>query len=45
MTLTADPSLTIFVYTAEASTKSEEALYLLGSWTATPDASRSRDGV
>lgn len=35
MTLTGDPGLTMFAYTAEAGSKSEEALNLLGSWTAT----------
>ncbi|HTZ05777.1 MAG TPA: helix-turn-helix transcriptional regulator [Gaiellaceae bacterium] len=33
----ADPGLTMFVYTAEPGTKSEEALRLLGSWAATAD--------
>jgi transcriptional regulator with XRE-family HTH domain len=37
MSLTADPSLTMFVYTAEPGSRSEEALNLLGSWTATLD--------
>lgn len=37
MELVADPGLTIFVYTAEAGSKSQEALDLLASWTATPD--------
>jgi hypothetical protein len=36
MTLTADSELTMFAYTAEPGTKSEEALNLLGSWTAAP---------
>jgi transcriptional regulator with XRE-family HTH domain len=35
--LVADPGLTMFVYTAEPGSKSEEALNLLGSWTATLD--------
>ena len=35
MELVADPGLTMFVYTAEPGSKSEEALNLLGSWTAT----------
>jgi transcriptional regulator with XRE-family HTH domain len=35
--LTADPDLTMFVYTAEPGSKSEQALNLLASWTATPD--------
>ena len=33
----ADPGLTMFVYTAEPGSKSEEALNLLGSWSATPE--------
>jgi hypothetical protein len=37
MELMADPGLTMFVYTAEPGSKSEEALNLLASWTATPD--------
>jgi hypothetical protein len=37
MDLAADPGLTIFTYTAEPGSKSEEALNLLGSWAATPD--------
>jgi transcriptional regulator with XRE-family HTH domain len=37
MEIVADPGLTMFVYTAEPSSKSEEALNLLASWTATPD--------
>lgn len=37
MTLIADPELTMFVFTAEVGSKSEEALNLLASWTATPD--------
>jgi transcriptional regulator with XRE-family HTH domain len=37
MELVADPGLTLFVYTAEPGSKSEEALNLLGSWTATLD--------
>ena len=37
MELAADPGLTMFVYTAEPGSKSEEALNLLASWTATPD--------
>ena len=36
MELAADPGLTMFVYTAEPGSKSEQALSLLGSWTATP---------
>ena len=36
MELTADPGLTMFVYTAEPGSKSAQALSLLASWTATP---------
>jgi transcriptional regulator with XRE-family HTH domain len=36
MELVADPGLTMFVYTAEPGSKSEQALSLLASWTATP---------
>jgi hypothetical protein len=34
MELVADPGLTMFVYTAEPGSRSEEALSLLASWTA-----------
>ena len=37
MELSADPGLTMFVYTAEVGSKSEEALNLLASWAATLD--------
>ncbi len=37
MELAADAGLLMFVYTADAGSKSEEALNLLASWTATPD--------
>jgi transcriptional regulator with XRE-family HTH domain len=37
MELVADPGLTMWIYTAEPGSRSEEALNLLGSWTATPD--------
>jgi transcriptional regulator with XRE-family HTH domain len=37
MELVAEPGLTMTVYTAEPGSKSEEALHLLASWTATPD--------
>ena len=37
MELLADPGLTMFVYTAEPGSKSEQALNLLASWAATPD--------
>jgi transcriptional regulator with XRE-family HTH domain len=36
MTLAAVPDLVLFAFTAEAGSKSEEALNLLASWTATP---------
>jgi transcriptional regulator with XRE-family HTH domain len=35
--LAADPGLTLFTYTAEPGSRSEEALKLLGSWAATVD--------
>ena len=37
MELVADPGLSMFVYTAEPGSRSEQALNLLASWTATPD--------
>jgi transcriptional regulator with XRE-family HTH domain len=37
MELAADPGLTMFVYTAEPGSTSEEALNVLASWAATPD--------
>ena len=37
MPLSADEGLLMFVYTAEIGSKSDEALNLLASWTATPD--------
>jgi transcriptional regulator with XRE-family HTH domain len=37
MTLAADPGLVLFAFTAEVGSRSDEALKLLGSWTATPD--------
>jgi transcriptional regulator with XRE-family HTH domain len=37
MELVADPGLTLFVYTAEPGSKSEQGLNLLASWAATPD--------
>jgi MmyB-like transcription regulator ligand binding domain len=37
MTLVGDSGLTMFAYTAEVGSKSEEALSLLASWTATLD--------
>jgi len=43
MELPADPGLTIFAYTAEPGSKSEEALNLLGSWAATLDKAETAD--
>jgi hypothetical protein len=37
MELVADPGLTMFVYTVEPGSRSEQALNLLASWAATPD--------
>ena len=46
MQLTADTGLTMAAYTAEPGSKSEEALNLLASWTATPDqAASAHDGL
>ena len=39
--LAADPGLTIFTYTAEPGSRSEDALKLLGSWAATVDPAES----
>jgi len=39
--LAADPGLTIFTYTAEPGSRSEEGLKLLGSWAATLDPAES----
>ena len=36
--LAADPGLTMFTYTAEPGSRSDDALKLLGSWAATADA-------
>jgi transcriptional regulator with XRE-family HTH domain len=41
MTLVANPDLTMFAFTAAPGSKSEEALNLLASWTATPDEAGS----
>jgi MmyB-like transcription regulator ligand binding domain len=41
MELTADAGLTMFAYTPEAASKSEEALNLLASWAATLDQAES----
>jgi transcriptional regulator with XRE-family HTH domain len=37
MEVVADPGLTMFIYTAEPGSRSEQALNLLASWAATPD--------
>ncbi len=39
--LPADHGLTIFTYTAEPGSRSDEALKLLGSWAATADSAES----
>jgi hypothetical protein len=39
--LLADHGLTMFTYTAEPGSRSEETLKLLGSWTATADRAES----
>jgi len=36
MKLVADPDLTMFIYTPEPGSRSEQALNLLASWSATP---------
>jgi transcriptional regulator with XRE-family HTH domain len=41
--LVADPGLTMFVYTTEVGSKSEEAMNLLASWAATPEEETSAD--
>jgi transcriptional regulator with XRE-family HTH domain len=43
MQLVADAELTIFVYTAEAGSRSQEALDLLASWAATPEETSDAD--
>lgn len=43
MELVADPGLTMFVYTTEPGSKSEEAMNLLASWAATPEEETSAD--
>ena len=45
MKLVADPGLTLFVYTAEPGSRSEQALNLLASWAATPWSRRRRIGA
>lgn len=47
MELSGDTGLTMFVFTAETGSRSEEALNLLASWAATPDeeeTSHAADG-
>jgi hypothetical protein len=39
--LAADPGLTLFTYTAEPGSRSEETLQLLGSWAATVDTAEA----
>jgi hypothetical protein len=41
MELPADPGLTIFTYTAEPGTPSEDGLKLLASWAATQDLAKA----
>jgi transcriptional regulator with XRE-family HTH domain len=43
--LPVDPGLTIFTYTAEPGSRSEEALKLLGSWAATADPAESARAI
>jgi transcriptional regulator with XRE-family HTH domain len=43
--LPADHGLTVFVYTAEPGSRSEEALKLLGSWAATADPAESARAI
>jgi transcriptional regulator with XRE-family HTH domain len=43
MALVADPDLTLVVYTTEPNSRSDQALNLLASWTATPDAPADLD--
>jgi len=45
MELVGDSGLTMFAYTAEAGSKSEEALNLLASWTATPEPANVTEGA
>ncbi len=40
MTIVADEELTMFVYTAEPGSKSQQSLSLLASWAATLDEER-----
>jgi MmyB-like transcription regulator ligand binding domain len=43
--LAADDGLTLFTYTAEPGSRSEEALKLLGSWAATVDLAESASAI
>jgi hypothetical protein len=43
LTLVADPELTMFAFTAEPGSTSDEALNLLASWTATLDEAEASD--
>jgi hypothetical protein len=45
MELPADPGLTIFTYTAEPGSRSEEALNLLGSWAAKHDQPETASAI
>ena len=42
MELVADPGLTMFLYTADPGSKTEQGLNLLASWSATPDVQVSK---
>jgi hypothetical protein len=44
MQLVVDPDLTMFIYTAEPGSATEQAFNLLASWTATPDEDTARAG-
>ena len=43
MTLSADPYLVMFAFTPEVGSKSQEALNLLASWTATEEEPAAAD--
>jgi transcriptional regulator with XRE-family HTH domain len=45
MELAADGGLTMFAYTAEPGSKSQEGLNLLASWNATPDEAQTADAI
>jgi hypothetical protein len=42
--LAADPGQTVFTYTAEPGSRSDEALELLASWAATPEHDSTEAG-